>query len=117
MNIQPTYKPSTIEAYTLTALIIFVISIGIIKFELTPHIPIIVAITVLILYGLLQRVPFVHLQTGLANGAMSGLGAVFLLFFIGILLAAWMISGTIPTLIYTGFAIVTPNIFTRLFLS
>jgi len=36
---------------------------------------------------------------------------VFLFFFIGILIAAWMLAGTIPTLIYVGFDLVTPRFF------
>src|SRR5699024_2594535 len=39
-------------------------------------------------------------------GARSGLGAAFLFFLIGILISSWMISGTIPVLITTGFSII-----------
>ena len=35
----------------------------------------------------------------------------FLFFFIGILIASWMLGGTIPTLIYFGFEIVTPKFY------
>src|SRR5699024_10244465 len=37
--------------------------------------------------------------------------AVFLFFMIGILIASWMLAGTIPTLIYGGFELVTPKYF------
>lgn len=39
------------------------------------------------------------------------MSAVFLFFFIGILISSWMVSGTIPTLIYAGFSLVTPLFF------
>src|SRR5699024_12201668 len=35
----------------------------------------------------------------------------FLLFFIVILIASWMLGGTIPTLIYAGFELVTPSFY------
>lgn len=39
------------------------------------------------------------------------MSAVFLFFFIGILISSWMMSGTIPTLIYAGFHLITPAFF------
>lgn len=44
-------------------------------------------------------------------GASAGLGAVFIFFFIGILISSWIMGGTIPTLIYYGFLTVSPNFF------
>ena len=45
------------------------------------------------------------------EGAGAGMSAVFLFFFIGILISSWMMSGTIPTLIYAGFNLITPPFF------
>lgn len=105
------YEPGTIEAIFLAIVSICILSFGIIQLEATPHIPILTVIIFFIFYGLLRGIPFKQLEQGLVNGAISGIGAVFLLFFIGLLIACWMISGTIPTLMYTGFGITTNHYF------
>src|SRR5699024_8653944 len=57
----------------------------------------------LIFYGLVKKISFHDLQAGMIEGAKAGMGAVFLFFLIGILISSWMVSGTIPVLINTGF--------------
>lgn len=84
-------------------------SIGYLK--ATPHIPIFLVIAILLAYGLLKKVPFRDLEGGMIAGASAGLGAVFIFFFIGILISSWIMGGTIPTLIYYGFLTVSPNFF------
>ncbi len=108
---QSNYKPTLPEAVFVTAVVLFIMGFGIIKLEITPHIPILFSIILLIFFGLFKKIPFKLLHLGLTNGASSGIGAMFLLLMIGLLIASWMMSGTIPTLIYTGFAIVTPKYF------
>ncbi|WP_042477566.1 Na+/H+ antiporter NhaC [Bacillus ndiopicus] len=99
------------EAITLVLVIIGIMSISIIKFNAPPHVPILIIVILLIIYGLLKKVPFHHLQQGMVNGAQSGLAAIFIFFLIGILISSWIISGTIPTLIYYGFSTVTSSFF------
>ena len=76
-------------------------SIGYLKAR--PHIPIFLVIAILLAYGLLKKVPFRDLEGGMIAGASAGLGAVFIFFFIGILISSWIMGGTIPTLIYMAF--------------
>ena len=112
MNIKKSYyTPSVVEAVLLSAISIFLLSFGIIKFEAAPHIPILVVIIFLLFYGLLRKIPFKVMEEGLINGAMAGIGAVILLLFIGLLIGSWMISGTIPTLVSTGFSLATSHYF------
>src|SRR5690625_7675124 len=65
----------------------------------------------LITYGLIKKVSYKQLESGMVEGAKAGIAAVFLFFMIGILIASWMLAGTIPTLIYGGFELVTPKYF------
>jgi NhaC family Na+:H+ antiporter len=96
-------KISALEAAAVLAVILAVISIGIIHFEMVPHLPILAAIILLIIYGRLKGLSFNEVESGLIKGATSGLGAVFIFFFIGMLISSWMASGTIPTLMFYGF--------------
>lgn len=110
-EIQKVMNPSTKEAVSLVAIILVSISVSIIKWGAVPHLPIILSILVLIVYGLLKKVAYQKIESGLITGAGAGMGAVFLFFFIGMLIASWMLSGTIQTLIYIGFSLITPSFF------
>ncbi|MCZ2257666.1 Na+/H+ antiporter NhaC [Sporosarcina sp. G11-34] len=103
----PTFKESSV----LVASIVAIISISIIRFKSVPHIPILLSILLLICYGLLKKISYRKLEKGLVDGAGAGMSAVFLFFFIGILISSWMMSGTIPTLIYAGFNLISPSYF------
>ncbi len=107
-RIQPAQTPSLLEALITVISIIIIISTSIIHFETTPHMALMFSIILLIIYGTVKRVPHQKLQEGLSEGAKSGMGAVFIFFLIGMLIASWIYSGTIPTLIYGGFELVTP---------
>lgn len=104
-------KPSFLEASSIVVIMIALISVSIIKYNASPHIPILLSILLLICYGFIKKVPYKKIESGLVEGAGAGMSAVFLFFFIGILVSTWMMSGTIPTLIYAGFQIVTPKYF------
>ncbi|WP_430790782.1 Na+/H+ antiporter NhaC [Virgibacillus flavescens] len=110
-RIKAVQKPSLMEAVFMTVAVLLVISFGIIYFEAAPHIPLVLALLLLVIYGLIKRLSYKTIEEGITEGAKAGMGAVFLFFFIGILIAAWMIGGTIPSLIYAGFELVTPNFF------
>ncbi|MCT1578626.1 Na+/H+ antiporter NhaC [Oceanobacillus kimchii] len=100
------HKPAFWEALLFFIFIIIFISYFIIGLETTPHIPILIGMLLLICYGLLKKINFSSLQDAMATGASSGMGAIFLFFIIGVLISSWMISGTIPTLINTGFSLI-----------
>ncbi|MER2090517.1 MAG: Na+/H+ antiporter NhaC, partial [Sporosarcina sp.] len=110
-RIKAIISPTFAEAAALIVAIVTIISVSIVKFESVPHMPILFSILLLICYGLFKKVPYRKLEGGLVEGAGAGMSAVFLFFFIGILISSWMMSGTIPTLIYTGFNLITPSFF------
>lgn len=101
----------TFEAILIITILLAGISTMIIYLEMIPHIPIMVAIVFLLSYGLIKRVPAIELEKGLVEGAKSGLGAVVIFFFIGMLISSWMVSGTIPTFIYIALQFLTGKFF------
>jgi len=110
-RIEAKSNPRFLEASFITILIIAIMAYSIGYLKATPHIPIFLVIAILLAYGLLKKVPFRDLEGGMIAGASAGLGAVFIFFFIGILISSWIMGGTIPTLIYYGFLTVSPNFF------
>lgn len=110
-RIQPVQKISLREALLLTIIVLGTMSIAIIFMEAPPHIPLLLSLLVLIIYGLAKGIAYRELETGITEGAKVGISAALLFFFIGILIASWMVGGTIPTLIYAGFHLVTPQFY------
>lgn len=110
-RIKPIQEISLMEAILVTATILTIMSSSIILFGSPPHVPLIISLLFLIIYGLAKDIPYKQLENGLTEGAKTGISAVFLFFFIGILIAAWMLGGTIPTLVYAGFQLVTPSFY------
>lgn len=104
--IKPKHQASLTESIFMLIFIIGLISYFIIYLETVPHTPILLGILILLAYGLIKKTPFKDLELGMINGAKAGMGAIFLFFLIGVLISSWMISGTIPILINTGFSLI-----------
>ncbi|KGR74976.1 Na+/H+ antiporter NhaC [Ureibacillus sinduriensis] len=110
-SIEAKTKPSVFEALITVIVVICIISIAIGKLDAVPHIPILLSIILLIFYGLLKRVPFKELEESMKSGVMTGIGAIYIFFLIGILISSWIVGGTIPTLLYMGFTLVSASFF------
>lgn len=110
-RIEAKSNPRFIEAGFMIVLCITILAISIGYLQATPHIPIFLVIVLLLTYGLLKKIPFRDLEGGMIAGASAGLGAVFIFFFIGLLISSWIMGGTIPTLIYYGFLTISPSFF------
>lgn len=110
-SIEAKSKPSVMEALFIVIIVISIISIAIGKLGAVPHIPILLSIILLIFYGLLKRVPFKVLEESMKSGVISGIGAIYIFFLIGVLISSWIVSGTIPTLLYMGFSLVSASFF------
>lgn len=110
-RIEAKTMPAFWEALVIVTFMIVIMSVSIIMFETPPHMPILCNIMLLILYGLCKKLRFDTLQQGMVQGAYAGLGAIFIFFFIGLLISSWIIGGTIPTMMYIGFSTITESFF------
>ncbi|MFD2114547.1 Na+/H+ antiporter NhaC [Paenibacillus yanchengensis] len=55
------------------------------------------------------RYSWSEIQTAMVEKIKSGLPSIFILFSIGILIGSWVISGTIPMMIYYGIYLIVPS--------
>ena len=100
-------KPGIVEALVITAIILFMLGFPIITIEgVSAHIPVLVSIIFLLIYGIFHKVKFSEMQESMVQSVSTSMGAVYLFFFIGILISALMMSGAIPTLIFYGLNII-----------
>ncbi|WP_230661515.1 Na+/H+ antiporter NhaC family protein [Psychrobacter sp. I-STPA10] len=100
---------STKLAFIISALIIAIMGVTMIGFGWVPHLSLLLAICVLLAIGLYKGLKFKDMQAQMASGVVSGIGAIYLFFFIGLMVAALMMSGAIPTLMYFGFELISPQ--------
>ncbi|MFJ8266732.1 Na+/H+ antiporter NhaC [Peribacillus asahii] len=100
-----------IEATVVLACLFIIIGTGIIYFEMIPHMPILGGVLFLLLYGRIKGVSFSIMERAMMQGASSGLGAIYIFFFIGMLISSWMASGTIPTIMFYGFEFISGQAF------
>lgn len=102
-------KPA--QAVPVAGIIVAVLGITMIGFGWVPHLSIIVVMCGLLAYGRFRGLTFSAMQEKMAEGVVSGIGAIYLFFFIGLLVSALMMSGAIPTLMYYGFDLISPQLF------
>ncbi|MFH5811415.1 Na+/H+ antiporter NhaC [Companilactobacillus sp. FL22-1] len=98
------------------SLIIMVIMFGLlatmmIGFKMTPQIPILLAFTILLFYGRLRGFTWNQLQAGITEGIKPGIIPMIIFIMIGVLVAAWTMSGVIPTIMVYGLKILNVRFF------
>ena len=99
------------EAFAVAAAVVAAMGYTIIALGWLPHMTIIAAITALLVYGLLRGLKYEDMQRGMVASLSQSMGAVYLFFFIGLMVSALMMSGSIPTLMYYGFGLISPEYF------
>ena len=99
------------EAAAVAAVLAAAMGYSIISLGWLPHMTIIAAITALVAYGLARSLKYDDMQRGMIAALSQSMGAVYLFFFIGLMVSALMMSGSIPTLIYYGFGLISPEYF------
>ena len=99
------------EAAVMAALVVAVMGITMIHFGWVPHLSVILVLCGLLGFGKAKGLDFGRMQLSMARGVLSGIGAIYLFFFIGLLVSALMVSGAIPTLMYYGFELISPQFF------
>lgn len=108
---KPKREPSTLMSFLVFGTAITIILFGVVLFSLDIHITLLLAIifvcviSTLLGYGLDDLIEFMKNALGQAMSAM------IIFIFIGIIIAAWIFSGTVPTLIYYGLKYISPDWF------
>ncbi|MBU0956932.1 MAG: Na+/H+ antiporter NhaC, partial [Spirochaetes bacterium] len=92
------------------ALIAF-LSFSIILFGSSPHIPIIGATIVAVIVAMVLGHKWKDLEEGIVNTIKMSMQAILILMVIGMVIGSWILSGTVPALIFYGLKLLSPAIF------
>ncbi|MBN1541016.1 Na+/H+ antiporter NhaC [candidate division KSB1 bacterium] len=92
------------------SLIIF-LSINIVMFEGTPHIPLIMGTVVAGALALSQGSSWRQVEESIVKGITVAIQACLILMVIGMLIGTWIAAGIVPIMIYAGLKLLSPFIF------
>ena len=91
--------------------IVVIMCVAVLLFGAEPHIPLIVCTVIAAIVGIVHGHKWGDLQRAFLKSVASGLDAVILLALMGGLVSTWIISGTVPAMVYYGLKIINPSIF------
>ena len=76
-----------------------------------PQAPLLIAFVILMLYGRLRGFKWETIIDGMRTGLRAGVDPLVIFQTIGVLIATWIFSGTIPTIMYLGFKLISVKFF------
>ncbi|POH17052.1 Na+/H+ antiporter NhaC [Fructilactobacillus sanfranciscensis] len=100
-------KPKLWEAIVILLLMLVIMGIGIIELHLTPVVPILMVILLLIFWGKLRGFSWDDINDSFVRGVKNGIIPLFIFLLIGSLIGVWIMAGVIPTLMVYGFHILS----------
>lgn len=104
-------SPSFAQALLCFGGIIFMIITGLILFEIAMHVLLMICIIWTCGHALFLGYKFTELKDAMSDGIKKGLGAFFIFILIGVVIAAFMESGTIGSIVYYSLDLIHPGIF------
>ncbi|MDQ0861424.1 Na+/H+ antiporter NhaC [Bacillus sp. V2I10] len=91
----------------LSMIVIIFISLFYLKTE--PHLPLMLCLVLLSGVAFIYRYSWKEIEAGLVKGIQNGVQPIIILALIGILIGAWMFSGTIPTVMISALNLIDPG--------
>lgn len=104
-------KISLAEAIFVLVCIFGILGYLIIAKHISPQVPILVTLSVLMLYGAIRGFTWDEIMYGIQSGIKEGIIPLMIFLMIGALISCWIFSGTIPTIMYFGFSIISAKLF------
>jgi len=98
-------QPRFGAALGLLLVLVLIFAVSIIGFGLPPFIPLILSIAIVIGFGRAYGFSFDTIQNQMLSGLKTGLAPLFLFLLIGMLIALWMATNVIPTMLWAGFSV------------
>lgn len=88
-----------------------IIIFGILKYGLEPHIPIVLACILAASMAAKVGHSWSSIITGMLDSIYRALEALIIVMVVGMLIGAWVSSGTVPAMVYYGLGMISPKVF------
>lgn len=104
-------KANFSEALFTFASLTIIMFISIIKYEESPHIPMLIGVLIASLVALNIGYTWKFIENSMIKGISQAMQSIIILAIIGVLIGVWILAGVVPTMIYYGLMILKPSIF------
>jgi len=104
-------RPTVVESLFPFLAMALLLGIGYGVFHLRIEMLLIGAATVAGFIGLRLGFSWKELEDGIMNSIHKGMPAMAIVIIVGVLIASWIVSGSIPMLVYYGLQIISPKLF------
>jgi NhaC family Na+:H+ antiporter len=99
------------QSFLIVLFILSFIFVSLFLLKVEPHLPLLISLAALSLIGRLYKFQWKDIERGIVEGIKLGIQPIMILALIGMLIAIWMASGTIPTILSIGFDWISPTYF------
>lgn len=108
--------PSLLQALAPVATLVILLILAVVLYgdgavEGASQTSLLMAAGVAVIIGLRNGLRWVDMQRAIVDGVALAIPAIFILFAVGALIGSWILSGTVPTLIYYGLQLLDPSWF------
>ena len=108
--------PTLLQAFVPLAVLIVLLSLSVHLFGADSsyganQIVLVISAAVAAAIGIRNGHSWAHIQKAIVTGIGTGMGGILILLAVGALIGAWMISGTVPAMIFYGMKILDPSFF------
>lgn len=79
--------------------------------DFTPQIPLVIGLAITSLVGIRLGLKWDNIEKGMCHVIHVAMPSIAVLLCVGMLIGVWIASGTVPTLIYYGLTLLSPNYF------
>lgn len=104
-------KANFSEALFTFLSLVLIMFISIIKYEESPHIPMLIGVLIASLVALKIGYSWKFIENSMIKGISQAMQSIIILAIIGVLIGVWILAGVVPTMIYYGLMILKPSIF------
>lgn len=91
--------------------LIAVMSVSIIVFKVDPHIPMFIGVMIAAVMAMILGYRWSDIETMMIDGINKAMQSVLIIAIVGMMIGVWILSGTVPTMIYYGLKLLSPSIF------
>ncbi|WP_261129465.1 Na+/H+ antiporter NhaC [Bacillus sp. Marseille-Q3570] len=107
-----TTKNNVMFSFISLILLVGIILYSMLILKTEPHIPLLLSLVSIAFLAKGFGYKWEQMEKGLIDGIIVGIKPVLILMVIGMLIGTWMMSGTVPTMLYYGIDFIKPHWFT-----
>ena len=104
-------RPTIVHALISLIGLVAIMIIGIVKFGADPHIPMFIGVIVASVVTMTLGYKWADIESMMIDGISKAMQSVLILAIVGMMIGTWLVSGTIPTMIYYGLKLLSPKVF------